>query len=199
MVRGDRERFISHSLPSECVLPAFTACLPSRLIYADVPNPGTLIFYLHQPYLGLLPTSMGLCLPLRHPDFLTHASGCLPRQPLQMPSVFSPSLLGRGRAQGESNQAQGHPQANREWLVTTGCILHTRAPSLGPTPSPDSMLSGSLSAASHPESPLCSGNQSGLLKFVLASHLGLALLHKACLPGLAVPVQIRRPLKTMSF
>lgn len=118
-------------------------------------------------------------------------SGCLPRQPTQVPSVSSSALLGRGRAQGESNQAQGHPQANREWLVTTGCILHTRTLSLGPTPSPESLLSGSLSVVSHPESPLCSGNLSCLLKLALASHLGLAFLHKACLSGLAVHVQVR--------
>lgn len=134
---------------------------------------------------------MELYIPLRHPDFLTHVSGCLPRQPMQMPSVSSPNLE-RGRAQGESYQAQGHPQANGEWLVTTGCILHTSTPSLsGPTPSPESLLSGSLSVASHPESPLCSGNLSRLLKLVSASHLGLAFLHKACLSGLALHVQVR--------
>lgn len=142
---------------------------------------------------------MELCIPLK---FLTHISGCLPRQPLRLPSVYSPTLLERGRAQGESYQVQGHPQANREWLPTTGCISHTRTQSLGPTPSPESSLSGSLSVASHPESPLCSVNSSGLLKRVLAFHTGLALPHRACLLGLAVRDQVRshsRPCLSGSF
>lgn len=71
-------------------------------------------------------------------------------------------------------------------------LTHSRTQFLSPAPSPESLLSGSLSVVSHPESPLCSGNLSCVLKLVLASHSGLAFPYKACLSGLAVHVQVRR-------
>lgn len=124
--------------------------------------------------------------------FLTPVSGCFPRQPLQLPSVYSSARLERGWAQGESNQVQGHPPTDREWQPATGYTSHTPELSLSAPPlPPEFLLSGSLSVASHPESPLCSGNLSCVLKLVLASHSGLAFLYKACMSGLSVHVQVR--------